>query len=63
MVRGSFEQDTLEKSLAKVEIYLATFPDDENIERASVALIACILKAIELAIAFLLSSSSKAMSS
>jgi hypothetical protein len=59
LVRGSFEQDALEKSLAKVEIYLATFPDDENIDRASVALIACILKAVELAIAFLLSSTSR----
>jgi hypothetical protein len=61
LVRGSFEQDALEKSLAKVEIYLATFPGDENIERASVALIACILKAVELAIAFLLSSFGRAI--
>jgi len=50
----------LEKSFAKVEIYLATFPGDENIENVSVALIACILKAVELAIVFFLSSSCEA---
>ena len=59
LVRGSFEENALEKSFAKVEIYLATFPGDENIERASVSLIACILKAVELAIAFLLSSTGR----
>lgn len=56
LVQASFEENALEKSFAKVEVYLATFPGDENIERASVSLIACILKAVELAIAFLLSS-------
>lgn len=60
LVRTSFEDDALEKSFAKVEIYLATFPQDENIEIASVALIACVLKAVELSIAFLLSSTGKA---
>jgi hypothetical protein len=60
LVRASFEEDALEKSFAKVEIYLATFPGDENIERASVSLIACILKAAELAITFLLSSTGRA---
>lgn len=59
LVRARFEEDALEKSFTKVEIYLATFPGDENIERASVSLIACILKAVELAIAFLLSSTGR----
>lgn len=41
------------------EIYLATFPGDQNIEQASISLIACILKAVEFAIAFFFSSTSK----
>ena len=60
LVRASFKEDALETSFAKVEIYLATFPGDENIENASVSLIACILRAVELAIAFLLSSTGMA---
>lgn len=56
LVKKTFREDELEKIFAKMEIYLATFPGDENIEGASIALIVCILKAVELAIAFFLSS-------
>jgi hypothetical protein len=60
LVKNTFREDKLEKSFAKMEIYLATFPGDENIEGASIALIVCILKAVELAIAFFLSSTCEA---
>jgi hypothetical protein len=51
----NFNEGELEKSFSMVEIYLATFPGDLNVERASVDLIACVLKAIELVIAYFLS--------
>lgn len=60
LVRSSFEDDTFEESFAMVDPYLAIFPKDRNIEIVSVAVILWVLKAVELAIAFLLSSTGKA---
>jgi len=45
---------------ARVEIFLSAFPGDPNIKDASVDLIACILKAVEGAIVYFLSSTGKA---
>jgi len=44
----------------RVEIFLSAFPGDPNIKDASVDLIACILKAVEGAIVYFLSSTGKA---
>lgn len=48
----SFDTDSLEKMFGNVELFLATFPKDENIEKASVRLVVATFKAIEDAIGF-----------
>ncbi|KAF2684959.1 hypothetical protein K458DRAFT_366444 [Lentithecium fluviatile CBS 122367] len=54
-ITATFEEGSLEDIFAKIEVFVATFPKDENITSASVNLLACILKAIEEGIAFFLS--------
>ncbi|KAL8303232.1 hypothetical protein RB600_006918 [Gaeumannomyces tritici] len=51
----SFQEKDLAESFGKIELFLATFPGDENIRIASVDLIACTLKAVELAISYYMS--------
>ena len=48
----SFDTDSLEKMFGDVELFLATFPKDENLEKASVRLVVATFKAIEDAIGF-----------
>ncbi|RYP13526.1 hypothetical protein DL765_006848 [Monosporascus sp. GIB2] len=55
-VTGFADEDEMKRGFAKVEIFLAAFPGDPNIKEASVNLIACILKAVEGAICYFLSS-------
>jgi hypothetical protein len=50
----------LEKSFTKVKIYLVIFLSNKNIKRVLVSLVTGVLKAIELAIIFLLNSINKA---
>lgn len=40
-----------------VEVFLSTFPEDENIEKSSIELVVVIFKAIEDAIGFFIQSS------
>ncbi|KAL8359267.1 hypothetical protein RB601_007954 [Gaeumannomyces tritici] len=54
-VAVSFQEKDLTESFGKIELFLATFPGDENIRTASVDLIACTLKAVELAISYYMS--------
>ena len=56
---GFADEEELKKGFSKVEIFLAAFPGDQNIREASVDLIACVLKAVERAILYFLSSTSK----
>ncbi|KAL8369925.1 hypothetical protein RB595_000331 [Gaeumannomyces hyphopodioides] len=51
----SFQEKDLTESFGKIELFLATFPGDDNIRLASVDLIACTLKAVELAISYYMS--------
>ncbi|KAL8289183.1 hypothetical protein RB597_000999 [Gaeumannomyces tritici] len=61
-VTGFADGEDMEKGFSKVEIFLAAFPGDQNIKEASVDLIACVLKAVERAILYFLSSTiSRAM--
>lgn len=55
----SFEEKDLTESFGKIELFLATFPGDENIRLASIDLVACTLKAIELAISYFMSHTCK----
>lgn len=59
-ITAAFGGENLEEIFAKVEIFLATFPGDENITEASVKLVACILKAVEGAIVYFLSHTGEA---
>ncbi|KAL8282276.1 hypothetical protein RB597_009807 [Gaeumannomyces tritici] len=54
-VTHSFEEGDLREKFGKIEIFLATFPGDENIRLACIDMVACTLKAIELAIAYYVS--------
>lgn len=55
----SFEKKDLTESFGKIELFLATFPGDENIRLASIDLVTCTLKAIELAISYYMSHTRK----
>ncbi|KAF3763328.1 hypothetical protein M406DRAFT_261652, partial [Cryphonectria parasitica EP155] len=46
-VKSSFDEHGLEKTFSKIEMFLATFPEDENIILASISLVACTLKALK----------------
>jgi hypothetical protein len=50
----------VKEGFSKVEIFLVAFPGDQNIKKASVDLVACVLKAVENAILYFLSSMGKA---
>jgi hypothetical protein len=52
----SFESEDLERTFSEIEIFLATFPEESRIEKASIKLVAVTFKAIEYAIGFFLKS-------
>lgn len=54
-VGSAFDEKDLEHTFGKIELFLATFPNDENILQKSIALIACTLKAVEGTIVYFLS--------
>ena len=56
------DYDKLEKTFAKIETFLSVFPGDKNIEEASVELLACVMNAIEMTIAYYLSSTGESKS-
>ncbi|KAF5000734.1 hypothetical protein FDECE_11146 [Fusarium decemcellulare] len=60
-IKEAIDGEYLADMFSKVEIFLATFPKDENIVERSVNLVACILNAIEQAIAYFLSRTSKTL--
>jgi hypothetical protein len=51
-VNETFNADSLEKSFGDAELFLAVFPNDENIKKASVELVVATFKAVEDAIGF-----------
>jgi hypothetical protein len=51
-VTESVDADKLETVFADVELFLALFPKDENIKKASVKLVVATFKAVEDAIGF-----------
>ncbi|KAK3344239.1 hypothetical protein B0T25DRAFT_573189 [Lasiosphaeria hispida] len=53
---GFADEDEMKRGFARVEIFLSAFPGDPNIKDASVNMIACVLKAVEGAIVYFLSS-------
>jgi hypothetical protein len=55
-VTKSFESEDLERTFREIEIFLATFPEESRIEKASIKLVAVTFRAIEYAIAFFLKS-------
>ena len=60
---GFADEEDAKEGFSKVEIFLAAFPGDQNIKKASVDLVACVLKAVENAILYFLSSAGKARKS
>ncbi|KAI1822493.1 hypothetical protein F4861DRAFT_550684 [Xylaria intraflava] len=52
----TFDDTRIQEIFAKVDEYLAAFPEDEVISESSVNLVACVFKAAEAAIAYFLSS-------
>ncbi|KAK4233684.1 hypothetical protein C8A03DRAFT_38588 [Achaetomium macrosporum] len=58
-ITGMFDSEDLDRLFAKVEVFLATFPDDENIIDRSIELVACILKAVEGTIVYFLTNTFK----
>lgn len=56
---GSFDSDSLDRTFSDIELFLATFPEDENIKKASVNLVVATLKAIEDTIGFFIQNSGK----
>ncbi|EFX02414.1 hypothetical protein CMQ_2463 [Grosmannia clavigera kw1407] len=49
---NSFDGEKLDQLFADIEVFLGTYPKDENIKKASVDLVVAILKAVEDAIGF-----------
>ncbi|KAK4169597.1 hypothetical protein QBC43DRAFT_226887, partial [Cladorrhinum sp. PSN259] len=58
---GFADEEDVKEGFSKVEIFLAAFPGDPNIEKASVDLVACVLKAVENAILYFISSTRSRM--
>lgn len=57
-ITQGFDSDSLDQMFGDVELFLATFPEDENIKKASVDLVVATLKAIEDTVGFFISHSS-----
>ncbi|KAK4100793.1 hypothetical protein N658DRAFT_82858 [Parathielavia hyrcaniae] len=57
---GFANEEDMQEGFSKVEVFLAAFPGDQNIKKASVDLIACVLKAVETTILYFLSHTGKA---
>jgi hypothetical protein len=51
-VTESVDSENLDRMFGDVELFLATFPEDENIKKGSVELVVATLKAIEDTIGF-----------
>jgi hypothetical protein len=58
-ILASFDEKGLEDIFSKVEVFVATFPKDENIITGSIELLACILRAVEEGVVFFLSHTRK----
>jgi hypothetical protein len=55
-VSSNFNGDALEERFDDIEVFLGLFPDDKKIRDASIALVVSVMKAVEDAIGFFLSS-------
>ncbi|KAK3308296.1 uncharacterized protein B0T15DRAFT_500144 [Chaetomium strumarium] len=58
-ITGMVDGEDLDQTFAKIEVFLATFPDDQNIIDRSIELVACILKAVEGTIVYFLTNTFK----
>lgn len=54
---NAFESEDLERTFGIIELFLATFPDDPNVEKSAIELVATLLRAVENTIGFFLTSS------
>lgn len=60
-ITKSLDDKSLERMFGDIEVFLATFPKDESINKASIRLVVAIMKAIEDAIGFYVKHTSEAV--
>lgn len=51
-INSGLDADELERNFVIIEIFLSTFRDDENVLRAAIELVVCILAAVKQGIVF-----------